>query len=810
MDPVLISISNLDDSKCAEQVEQVITEVFGNTGWSINPKEKTASFSDGTASQIRKTIAALHQAGFSTSTSTATLEVQSMSCASCVGVIERALLDVRGVVLANANLAASNVFVEYLHEAVDTAELIEEVGKVGYVAQLVNETDVGFRKATQSKEAEYFAKNALYAAILGVPVIIVEMGQHAVPSFQSFIQQVLGLNNLWLVQLVLTSWILAFPGRRFFSIGIAALFRRVPDTNSLVCIGTGAAWLYSSVVTIFPYLLPESSRQVYFEAAAAIIVFILIGRWLEAKAKDRVGSAIESLMDLQSKTAKVLRNGNLEEIDVEKLELNDTVVVRPGERIPTDGFVIEGSSLVDESMLTGESVLVEKTNGSEVTGGTINESGSISMSVQALGSETTLAQIVQVVEQAQNTKLPVQQLADKVTRWFIPVVLVISALTTIIWLSIDIGGSASQALVAGVSVLIIACPCAMGLATPVSVLVGTRRAAEMGVLFRNGDAIQQLTRADIIIFDKTGTVTEGQLGLSEVIPVLEHTKQELLALAAAVESRSEHPIAAAIYKEAKDKNVPIPVADSFESLSGLGAVAIVNNQRVLVGSYRFMIKENVDLDLVSDIDQRISDQGKSSIFVGLDGRIAGVIVLNDVIRPSSKNTIAYLHEMGLETMMMTGDRKKAALKIAEEVGIKSIFSEMSPIDKAESVRNLINENKRVVFVGDGINDSAALAQSDVGIAIGTGSDISIESAGVVLMSGDLRGVVNSIYIANRIIRNIRQNLIWAFGYNTALIPVAAGLFYPLIGVLLSPVFAAVAMALSSISVVLNALRLKNI
>jgi Cu+-exporting ATPase len=552
-------------------------------------------------------------------------------------------------------------------------------------------------------------------------------------------------------------------------------------------------------------------RAVYYEAAAVIVVLILLGRWLEARAKGRTGAAIQSLLGLQVKTARVIRDGSTIEVSIDELAPGDRVLVRPGERLPVDGVVIEGSSNIDESMITGEPLPVQKNVGDAVTGGTVNGAGSFTFEASRVGAETTLAQIIRMVEQAQGAKLPIQGYVDRITSWFVPAVLLLAALTVAIWLIVGPDPAVTLALVAGVSVLIIACPCAMGLATPTSIMVGTGRAAEMGVLFRKGDALQALSTAEVMALDKTGTVTEGKPRLTELATTAGFDRAETLRLIAAVEARSEHPLADAILQAAAGEGLSVPEVSAFETVTGHGVRATVEGRDVLVGAARFMAREGVDTAALTAEADRLAEGGQTTLYAAIDGELAALIAVADPVKRSSAAAIRALRKRGLRVVMITGDRQETANAVAREAGIDEVIAEVLPDGKVAALEKLsANGTARTVFVGDGINDAPALAHADVGIAIGTGTDVAIESADVVLMSGDLRGVVNAVEVSDRTMRNIRQNLAWAFGYNAALIPVAAGVLYPVFGILLSPVFAAAAMALSSVSVLTNALRLRRL
>ena len=648
------------------------------------------------------------------------------------------------------------------------------------------------------------------AGSLALPVFLLEMGAHLIPGMHGLIGDTIGHRASWLIQFVLTSVVLFWPGRSFYTHGFPALLKGAPDMNSLVAVGTSAAYLYSLVALFAPALLPEGSRAVYFEAAAVIVVLILLGRWLEARAKGRTGAAIQKLLGLQAKTARVLVDGEPQDVEIERITAGDTLIVRPGERIAVDGEVTEGSARVDESMITGEPVPVAKSVGDPVTGGTVNGSGAFQFRATRVGADTTLAQIIRMVEEAQGTRLPIQGMVDRITLWFVPAVMAVALVTVIVWLLVGPSPALSFALIAGVSVLIIACPCAMGLATPTSIMVGTGRAAEMGVLFRKGDALQQLSSVDVVALDKTGTVTEGRPELTDLVLAEGFERAEVLAMVAAVEAQSEHPIAEAILRAASAEQVARHEVQGFESITAHGVRATVAGRDVLVGADRLMTREGLDVGALAEDERRLAEQGRTALFVAIDGRVAAVIAVADPVKPSSAAAIRALHDLGLKVAMITGDKRETAEAIARETGIDQVIAGVLPEGKVAALDDLRGAGQRIAFVGDGINDAPALAHAEVGIAIGTGTDVAIESADVVLMSGDLRGVVNALEVSHRTMRNIRQNLFWAFGYNVALIPVAAGVLYPVSGVLLSPVLAAGAMALSSVFVLTNALRLRRV
>lgn len=805
-----LSIEGMTCASCVGRVEKALAGLDGVSDVSVNLASETARLSLDDPSRLTDATQALASLGYPARTSKVTLNIASMSCASCVGRVDKALADVPGVLSVSVNLAAETATVEYLEGAVSLGDLMAASAAIGYPAEIAEAQASQSRVARKTEEADGLRRSVLLAAILTLPVFILEMGSHLIPAFHHLVMTTIGLQTSWIIQFVLATLVLFGPGRHFYTKGFPALFKGAPDMNSLVAVGTGAAWGYSVVATFLPGLLPEGVRAVYFEAAAVIVVLILIGRWLEARAKGRTGAAIQALLGLQVRTARVVRGGETVEVDVDALAVGDVILVRPGERIPVDGEVTEGSSNVDESMITGEPVPVQKAAGAAVTGGTVNGTGSLTFKAARVGSDTTLAQIIRMVEEAQGAKLPIQGLVDRVTLWFVPAVMVLAALTVVIWLLVGPDPALTLALVAGVSVLIIACPCAMGLATPTSIMVGTGRAAEIGVLFRKGDALQALSEVDFIALDKTGTVTEGQPSLTDLVTTDGLDRDRVLSLIAAVEAQSEHPIAEAIVRGARAEGIAIPAATGFRSITGYGVAATVEGQEVMVGADRYMTREGIDIAALVETEAELAGRGRTALYAAIDGKLAAVIAVADPVKPASQEAVAALHARGFKVAMITGDKRETAEAIARETGIDHVIAGVLPDGKVAALDDLRAGDRKIAFVGDGINDAPALAHADVGIAIGTGTDVAIESADVVLMSGDLRGVVNAVEVSRRTMSNIRQNLVWAFGYNVALIPVAAGVLYPAFGLLLSPVFAAGAMALSSVSVLTNALRLRRI
>ncbi|EKE43370.1 copper-translocating P-type ATPase [Oceaniovalibus guishaninsula JLT2003] len=739
---------------------------------------------------------------------TVTLNVDGMSCASCVGRVERLLAGTPGVEAASVNLATRRAEIAVGADAPAPDALARLVTEAGYPAT-VRQDDERRDDEGRTAETRLLARQTLIAGLLTLPVFVLEMGSHFVPGMAGAIDRTIGLQASWLIQFALVTLVLVWPGRRFFVTGIPALLKGAPDMNALVALGTAAAWGYSTVALFAPALLPAASRAVYFEAAAVIVTLILLGRYLEARARGRTGQAIRNLLALQPRDAMVERDGVIVRIESGDIRPGDTVVMRPGERIPADGIVISGSSWIDESMITGEPDPVRKDVGAAIVGGTVNGAGMLRFRAERVGADTVLSGIVRMVENAQGAKLPIQGAADRVVRWFVPAVLLAALATIGAWLVFGPEPALTLALVSGVSVLIIACPCAMGLATPTSVMVGTGRAAEMGVLFRKGDALQTLSDVRVVAFDKTGTLTLGRPELTGMRVVPGEDENRILALVAAVEAASEHPAAQAILSAAGDRGIVPPTAEGVEIGVGAGIRGRVDGHDVLVGADRYLVQHGVAAGGLDDAARDMAQAGRSPIRVAVDGRMVALLEIADPVRPNAAAVVAEMRRMGLRVAMVTGDNAGTAHAVAEGLGIDDVFAEVTPEGKLDTVEALRGRHGALAFVGDGINDAPALAAADIGIAVGTGTDIAIEAADVVLMSGDPAGVLRAVAISRATLRNIRQNLFWAFAYNTALIPVAAGVLWPLTGTLLSPMLAAGAMALSSVFVLGNALRLRR-
>ncbi|OCO99162.1 MULTISPECIES: heavy metal translocating P-type ATPase [unclassified Ensifer] len=805
-----IPVEGMTCASCVSRVEKAIRAVPGVTSASVNLATERADIRFDATTKSADIVKAIENAGYGAAEDTIELTIEGMTCASCVARIEKALKTVPGVTEANVNLATERASVRVTRGIATAAALEEAVRVAGYAAKrITGDESVDREGEKREQETRKLARSLLLAGVLTLPIFLLEMGSHFIPAVHDFVMNNIGMQESWYLQFVLTTLVLFGPGLRFYQKGVPALFRLAPDMNSLVAIGTSAAWIYSVVATFAPDFLPDGTANVYYEAAAVIVTLILLGRVLEARAKGRTSEAIKHLMGLQAKTARVIRDGETVEVPLSDVQSGDTVVVRPGDRVPVDGSVIDGNSYVDESMITGEPVPVEKTAGSEVVGGTINKTGSFTFRATKVGADTVLAQIIKMVEQAQGAKLPIQSLVDRVTAWFVPAVIAIALLTFGIWLVLGPDPALTFALVNGVAVLIIACPCAMGLATPTSIMVGTGRAAEMGVLFRKGEALQTLRNAAVIAVDKTGTLTKGRPELTDLETAAGFERDSVLALVAAVETRSEHPIAEAIVEAAKAKGLAIADPAKFEAIPGFGASAEVAGRTVHVGADRLMAQLNLDVAVFAEQAARLGSEGKSPLYAAIDGKLAAIIAVADPIKETTPQAIRMLHDLGLKVAMITGDNRRTAEAIAAKLGIDEVIAEVLPDGKVAALKKLKQGGRAVAFVGDGINDAPALAEADVGLAIGTGTDVAIESADVVLMSGDLLGVPNAIALSKATIRNIKENLFWAFAYNAVLIPVAAGALYPGYGLLLSPIFAAGAMALSSVFVLGNALRLRG-
>lgn len=749
-----------------------------------------------------------------------TLKLRGMSCASCANNIEEAIRSVPGVEACSVNFGAEQAAVSYDPSKTDVAAIQEAVDEAGYSALPIQDDvlapeDDAERRERQAENQKLTRRVWVSGVISAILVIgsLPAMTGLPIPFIPMW------LHDPWF-QLVLTAPVLFWAGSGFFINAWKALKRHTATMDTLVAVGTGTAYLYSLFPTLnSQWFIAQGLRpDVYFEAAAVIIALLLLGRLLENRAKGQTSEAIRKLMGLQAKTARVIRNGREVDVPISEVVLGDIILVRPGEKIPVDGEIVEGSSTIDEAMVTGESVPVKKHPGDEVIGATINKTGSFQFRATRVGKDTFLAQIVKLVQQAQGSKAPIQRLADQVTGWFVPAVIAIAILTFILWFNIM--GNVTMALITTVGVLIIACPCALGLATPTSIMVGTGKGAENGILIKGAESLELSHKLQTIVLDKTGTITQGKPTVTDYVTVngtANSNELKLLRLAASVERNSEHPLAEAVVQYSQAQGVDLVTVQEFEAIAGSGVQGYVSvreaspqeNHWIQIGTHRWMNELGIETSALQQQWDKLEYLGRTVIWIAVDGKVEGIMGIADAVKPSSVSAIRTLQKMGLEVVMLTGDNQRTANVIAREVGIQRVFAEVRPDQKAATVERIQAEGKVVAMVGDGINDAPALAQADVGIAIGTGTDVAIAASDITLISGDLQGIVTAIQLSRATIRNIKQNLFFAFIYNVAGIPIAAGILYPIFGWLLSPIIAGAAMAFSSVSVVTNALRLRN-
>jgi P-type Cu+ transporter len=814
---ISIPVTGMSCASCVRRVERTLSGKEGVAEASVNfATEKASVTYEPAATSPDKLIGAIRDAGYGADVREVTFEVKGMTCASCVGRVERVLKKVPGVLEASVNLANERATVEYLAGEVEPRELEKAVEGAGY--GVIREDERSSVADSHERDYRKLRTHFLLAAALTAMILVGSLPH----MFEFMLPIPAGWLNLGL--LLLATPVQLWAGWRFYRGAWAALKHGQANMNTLVVMGTSAAYLYSVVATLAPQLFAAGRAEVYFDTSALIITLILLGRLLEARAKGRTNEAIKKLARLQAKTARVVRDEEEVDVPVENVKIGDIVVVRPGEKIAVDGLVLSGESAVDESMITGESIPVTKREGDEVIGATMNTSGSFRFEATKVGEDTALHQIMRMVEEAQGSKAPIQRLADRVSGVFVPAVIGVAAATFVIWLIVGPEPALTFALLNAVAVLIIACPCAMGLATPTSIMVGTGKGAESGILIRGGEAFEAAHKLDTVVLDKTGTLTRGTPELTDVVVEDGAREEELLRLLASAERASEHPVGEAIVRGAKYRGLPLSEVEAFEAVSGGGIRARVEGREVLVGSRRFLSEGGVFEDGLAPRGEELAREGKTPIFVAMDGKPAGLVAVADVVREESREAIGRLNSLGLEVAMLTGDNRRTAEAIARELGVDRVVAEVRPEDKAAEVKRLQAEGKIVGMVGDGINDAPALAQADVGISIGTGTDVAMEAADLTLISGDVRGVARAISLSKATVRNIEQNLFWAFAYNVALVPVAAGVLYPLFSEgnvpevlrpffgeygFLNPVLAAAAMALSSVTVLSNALRLRR-
>ncbi len=824
LEQIDLPVEGMTCAACVRRVERSLDKVAGVAEASVNlATEKARVTFDPEQINVDSLRSAIEKAGYkvgelppppapsapATSTGEEIIPVEGMTCAACVRRVERALSKVPGVEQASVNLATENATVRFDPSVVTPAELDAAIEKAGY--------HVGVRPAPKAAAHVSAPAEPLDARELKRQEEIADLFRKWTVSFavgavmMALMYLPLNIEMVYLAPLLLIAATIVqfWAGKVFYSAAWSALKHRATNMNTLVAVGTSVAYGYSAFVTLWPDLADRWGfpYYLYYESAVIIIALILMGRWMEARAKSQTGAAIKALAGLQARTARVIRNGVEQDIPVEQVLAGDLVRVRPGEKVPVDGVITEGSSALDESMLTGESLPVEKSVGDQVIGATFNRTGSFIFRATRVGRDTTLSQIMKMVEDAQGSKAPMQRLADTISGYFVPIVLVVAALSFLVWLIF--GPSLIFAVTVLISVLIIACPCALGLATPTAIMVGTGKAAEHGILVRGGEALEQTRKIDTIVLDKTGTITRGKPSVVEVIPTSEFDHQTLLQLAAAVEVGSEHPLGEAIVSHARAQGLELPTAEQFDSITGRGVEATVEGKRVSIGNRALMLTSMVRIDELEQDANRLARNGTTPMYVGIDGIAAGIIAVADTIKPEATETIAKLKALGLDVWMLTGDNTATAQAIAAQAGIDNVLADVLPDQKAAKITELQAAGRKVAMVGDGINDAPALAQADLGIAIGTGTDVAMAASDITLIGGDLRTIVTAIALSRKTVGAIKQGLFWAFGYNVLLIPVAMGALYPFFDILLNPVLAAAAMAMSSVSVVTNALRLRR-
>ncbi|MGO8738460.1 heavy metal translocating P-type ATPase [Rhodoblastus sp.] len=810
-----LGVGGMTCAACVRHVEKALKQAPGVIDAHVNLVGERANLTLAPGADLSEIAARVREAGYEPRLTHIELGVGGMTCAACAAHVEKALKSAPGVVAARVNLAIERAYVDGIEGVVEEAALAAAVRGAGYEPRpLAAEGARLDPVARRAAETDVMRRRFALAALSAAPVSVLEMGGHVSPAFAAWLHGVFGHQNLTILVAALTSFVLFVPGRRFFTVGLPGLLRGAPDMNALVALGAGAAYLYSLLATFAPQFLPVGARHSYFESAATIVTFILLGRWLEARSRGRAADAIGKLARLQPRIAHVRRQdgpGKVAVLDlpVEQVVVGDVIETRPGESIPVDGVVSEGASHVDESFISGEAAPVAKKPGDAVTGGGVNLAGAFAFRATKVGADTFLADVIRMVETAQGARLPIQDLADRVTAIFVPAVMAAALATFALWLYFAGASNLTLALVSAVNVLIIACPCAMGLATPAALVTGTGRAAELGVIFRQGDALQTLCGVKTVAFDKTGTLTEGRPVLTRIVAGEGFEAQNLLALAAAVEARSEHPLGRALVEAAKARQAPAAgEVAHFAYQPGLGVSGEVDGRSVAVGSAAFLASRGGAPDSLAETAEELAGQGASCFFVAIDGRPAGLFAFSDPPRPQAAQAVKALHDLGLRVALITGDREATARFVGAKIGVDEIFAGRRPEGKVAALRELARSGP-VAFVGDGINDAPALAAADVGIAMGAGTDIAVESAQVALMSSDLGKVAQAFALSRATLRNIKQNLAWAFGYNVILIPVAMGVLYPAFGIMLNPSLGAAAMASSSLFVLGNALRLRR-
>ncbi|MGX9756176.1 heavy metal translocating P-type ATPase [Clostridioides difficile] len=814
-------ITGMTCAACAKAVERVTKKLDGIYDQSVNiATEKLKIEYDNSKVSFDDIKQVVEKAGYGIikeeSNKKIDMKIDGMTCAACAKAVERVVKKLDGVESISVNIATDKANIDYNPSKVKLSQIKAAIEKAGYkpIEEVKNKVDVDEDKLRKEKEMNTLFIKFIVAIVFAVPLFYIAMGPMIIKPIgpwplPEILNPMTNTLNYALVQLILVIPVM-IAGYKFYINGFKALFSLSPNMDSLVAIGTLAAFLYSLYTTVQianGQIQGMHHHQLYYESAGIIIALILLGKYLESKSKGKTSEAIKKLMGLQPKTAIVIVDGKEIETPIEEVGIGDIILVKPGTKIPVDGVVIEGYTSVDESMLTGESIPVEKNIGSKVTGASINKNGVIKFKAEKIGGDTALAQIIKLVEDAQGTKAPIAKLADTVSGYFVPIVIAIAIVSSLLWFLVG-GKDIVFVLTIFISILVIACPCALGLATPTAIMVGTGKGAENGILIKGGEALESAHKVNTVIFDKTGTITEGKPKVTDV--VLNNVEEEyLIKIASSAEKGSEHPLGEAIVRYGEEKNIQIEKVDNFKAIPGAGIQVTINNENILLGNRKLMNDNNINLKDLEEKSNILASQGKTPMYIAVDGNLSGIIAVADVVKESSKKAIDILHNMGIKVAMVTGDNVKTANAIASQVGIDMVLAEVLPEDKSKEVEKLQNQGKFVAMVGDGINDAPALAKADIGIAIGSGTDVAIESADIVLMKSDLMDVPTAIKLSNETIKNIKQNLFWAFGYNTIGIPVAAGLLYIFGGPLLNPMIAAAAMSLSSVSVVSNALRLKN-
>lgn len=814
----MLNIRGMTCAACAQRIEKTVRKLSGVNLANVNlASEKLFVEYDSDQVELSAVKAAVTKIGYEVAEKSenakVTIPIGGMTCAACARRVEKAIGKLEGIEETSVNFATEKATVTYNPQTVRLSVIRGAIEKAGYEALEVDKADaVDEDRARKQKEIKTLWTKFIVSAIFSIPLFYIAMAPMITfvrLPFPAGIEPMRYPLIYALLELFLVIPVLAV-GYRFYTVGFKALIQRSPNMDSLIAIGTSAAVIYS-VYNTFQIASGHfmAVDALYYESAGVIITLILLGKSLEAVSKGRTSEAIKKLMGLTPKTAIIFVDGVEKEIPIDEVELGDVIIVKPGEKIPVDGTVISGNTSIDESMLTGESMPVDKKEGDPVYAASINTTGAFRFKAEKIGSETALAQIIKLVEDAQGSKAPIAQMADIVSGYFVPVVCAIALVSGVAWY-FGTGGDLKFALTIFISVLVIACPCALGLATPTAIMVGTGKGAENGILIKGGEALETAHKITTIVFDKTGTITEGKPTVTDVLTIEGISKDMLLQLTASAEKNSEHPLGQAIVLGAKDAGLELFATEQFEALTGRGIQANIKGEDILAGNRKLMDESGISLAGMEEVSDRLAEEGKTPMYVAINGTLAGIVAVADVVKESSRAAIESLHKMGMEVAMITGDNAKTAAAIAKQVGIDRVLSEVLPKDKSNEVKKLQNEGKKVAMVGDGINDAPALAQADIGIAIGSGTDVAMESADIVLMRSDLMDVPTAIHLSKQTIRNIKQNLFWAFGYNVIGIPIAAGLLHLLFnGPLLNPIFAAAAMSLSSVSVLTNALRLKR-